>query len=160
MSNRWMSLQTGEVQVMSAGRGIVHSEMNNSVTEDLNLFQIWITPNMINIEPHYNQKKFSALDRKNVLQYLVSNKAKPITNTLTIQQDARISRIDLDQNRSFKYTTQSINHGVYVLLIDGEAKLAGQKLLKRDALGIEQAIDFEIDATKNSALLFIEVPMQ
>jgi redox-sensitive bicupin YhaK (pirin superfamily) len=160
MSNEWIPLHAGEVQVMSAGRGIEHSEMNNSITEDLSLFQIWIIPNAVNVEPNYNQKRFSELERKNTLQYLVSNIENPIADTLTIHQDARISRMDLDQNRSFKYTTQSQYNGVYVMLIDGEAEIAGQTLLKRDAMGVEQSIDFDVDAKKESQLLFIEVPMK
>lgn len=160
MSNEWIPLHAGEVQVMSAGKGIQHSEMNNSTTEDLNLFQIWIIPNKANVEPNYNQKTFLQSDRKNTLQYLVSDIENPIEGTLTIHQSARISRIDLDANRSFKYETESPYNGVYVMLIDGEVQIADQKLFKRDALGIEQTSDFNIDASKNSQLLLIEVPMK
>jgi len=160
MSNEWIPLHAGEVQVMSAGKGIQHSEMNNSMKEDLNLFQIWIIPNKANIEPSYGQKVFSELERKNTLQFLVSDIENPIEGTLTIHQNARISRIDLDGNRSFTYQTESPYNGVYVMLIDGEVEIANEKLSKRDALGIEQTSDFNVDAKKDSQLLLIEVPMK
>jgi len=72
MSNTWIPLNVGEVQVMSAGTGIQHSEMNNLHDKALNLFQIWIMPNKQNVTPHYNQKVFDKSDRHNKLQVLVS----------------------------------------------------------------------------------------
>jgi redox-sensitive bicupin YhaK (pirin superfamily) len=160
MSNEWIPLHAGEVQVMSAGKGIQHSEMNNSMTEDLNLFQIWILPNKANIEPRYDQKVFSETARKNTFQFLVSDIENPIEGTLHIHQQARISRIDLEIDKEVSYQTNSIYNGVYVMLIDGEVDIAGHALSQRDAIGIEQTADFRINAKKESQLLLVEVPMK
>lgn len=160
MSDKWIPLQTGEVQVMSAGTGIQHSEMNNSSTEDLSLFQIWIIPNKVDVQPNYNQKKFSIDDRKNQLQYLVSDIDNPIEETLTIHQNAIISRIDLDKNSNFQYQVSSEFNGVYIMLIDGEITIENNQLSKRDAIGVEQTSSFNIETLKSSQLLFIEVPLK
>jgi hypothetical protein len=159
MSNKWIPIETGEVQVMSAGSGVQHSEMNNHPTEAINLFQIWIIPNKENVTPRYNQKKFDVLERKNKLQVLVSSIDNPVKNSLTIHQDAQISRIDLSENSVFNYQLNSENNGVYLMVIEGEVTVDNKHLAKRDALSIEQTSNFEIEVTKNAELLFIEVPI-
>jgi redox-sensitive bicupin YhaK (pirin superfamily) len=91
MSNKWIPIFANEVQVMSAGSGVQHSEMNNSTIEPLSLFQIWIFPNKENVSPRYEQKKFDALERKNKLQVLVSSiDDTNYKNSLKIHQDALI----------------------------------------------------------------------
>ena len=160
MGNKWIPIETGEVQVMSAGSGVQHSEMNNSLTDPINLFQIWIIPNKLQVEPRYDQKKFEASERKNKLQVLVSSIDEITNGSLKIHQDAQISRIDLNENSNFRYKLKSENHGVYVMVIEGSISLQNAVLNKRDAIGIEQAIEFELLATKKTELLFIEVPMK
>jgi redox-sensitive bicupin YhaK (pirin superfamily) len=160
MSNTWIPLHTGEVQVMSAGSGVYHSEKNNSSTDFLNLFQLWIIPDKMNIEPSYDQKNFEKEDRKNNLQRLVSSHIDTEDQTsLKINQDARISRIDLDAGKSFSYRIKSRNHGVYVMLISGQLSVEDQELNQRDALGIWDTDGFELRAEGASEVLFIEVPM-
>jgi len=160
MSNKWIPLHAGEVQVMSAGTGIQHSEMNNHPTEEVNLFQIWIMPQEYNVTARYDQKEFKVSERKNKLQILVSSIDNPVEDSLTIHQNAKISRIDLDENCVFNYELISETHGVYLLLIHGEIAVGSDMLNRRDAIGIEQISNFEVKATKNSQLLFIEIPMQ
>ena len=160
MSNKWIPLHVGEVQVMSAGTGIQHSEMNNHPTEELNLFQIWIVPNKQNVEPRYEQKLYNGIDRVGNLQILVTSEQNPVKDALTIHQDAQISRIDLDENTKFNYKLLSENNGVYLMLIDGEITIDTKTLNKRDAIGIEQTNSFEIFSTKKSQLLFVEIPMK
>ena len=160
MSNEWITLQAGEVQVMSAGAGLMHSEMNNSSEEILNLFQIWIIPNKHNVTPRYNQKKFESFERKKKLQPLVSSIDEEMDGTLKIHQDVKISRLDLDSNSSFNYTLKSKNHGVYVMVIGGEIKIDNEYLETRDAMGISDSKNFSVHATENTELLFIEVPME
>lgn len=160
MSNEWIPLFTGEVQVMSAGKGIQHSEMNNNPTDPLNLFQIWIMPNKQNVTPRYDQQKFEISDRKNKLQVLVSSIDEEFEGSLKIHQDAKISRIDLDDNSNFNYELKSENHGVYVMVIEGEISIDNEFLSKRDAIGIFQTNNFNISSKSNTQLLFIEVPMQ
>jgi len=160
MTNEWIPIHAGEVQVMSAGTGVQHSEMNNHPSEEINLFQIWIIPNQQEVEPRYDQKKFETSERKNKLQILVSSIDEVLERSLKIHQNAQISRIDLDENTNFTYKLKTEMNGVYVMLIDGEVMIDQKTLYKRDAIGIEQIGSIEITSIKNSQILFIEVPMK
>ncbi len=157
--NKFIELHTGEVQVMSAGTGLRHSEMNYSPNEEVNLFQIWIIPNKNDVGPRYDQQKFEASDRKNKLQILVSSIDEEVKNTLKIHQDALISRIDLDENSEFSYTLKSENHGLYAMVIEGEICIDNEILAKRDAIGISETNKIQLKSNTASELLFIEVPM-
>jgi hypothetical protein len=160
MGNKWIAIETGEVQVMSAGSGLQHSEMNNSPSEEVQLFQIWIFPDKNDVEPRYDQRKFDPSERKNKLQILVSSIDGDLKDTLKIHQDALISSIDLDENSEFSYTLKSENHGLYVMVVEGEINIDNEILGKRDAMGISDAKSVNIKAKVASELLFIEVPMQ
>ena len=160
MGNKWIAIEAGEVQVMSAGSGLQHSEMNNSPSEEINLFQIWIFPDKNDVEPRYDQQKFDASARKNKLQILVSSIGGDLENSLKIHQDALISRIDMDENSTFSYTIKSENHGLYALVIEGEIDIENENLGKRDAIGVSDAKNVHIKAKSVSELIFIEVPMQ
>lgn len=159
MHNEWQSVHPGEVQVMSAGTGISHSEINGSTDEHLSLFQIWIMPEAQNLEPRYDQKTFDASGRQNKLQTLVTSFNDSNPETLKINQDARLSRADLDADKSLDYSTLSGSHGVYVLVMSGEVEIEGVVLNSRDAIGISETGGFKIDAKDDSEILFIEVPM-
>ena len=159
MSNKWIPLKTGEVQIMSAGTGIVHSEMNNHPSEELNLFQIWIMPKYQQVTPRYDQKEFSKSERKNKLQVLVHSTEEEANGALKIHQEAQISRIDLDENLEFTYDLKSENHGVFIMVIDGTIEIGVHQLYKRDAISIEQVAGFNVKAIKPTELLFVEVPM-
>jgi hypothetical protein len=159
MHNEWQSVFPGEVQIMSAGTGIQHSEINGSVDKHLSLFQIWIIPNKQNVEPRYDQKTFKEENRKNKLQTLVTSIDENHDGSLKIHQDASISRIDLDKDQSFKYQLKSKNHGVYVMTIHGNVTINESSLQTRDAIGVSETEGFEIKALDDSQLLFIEVPM-
>ena len=159
MSETWIHLHTGEVQVMSAGTGIRHAEKNNSTTDFINLFQIWIIPDEMEVKPAYDQMRFDQSERKDKLQTLVTSYKDENLSSLKIHQDAVISRIDLSENKVFSYTLKSKNHGVYVMLISGEVTIANKKLYQRDAVGLSEADDFKILADKDAEILFIEIPM-
>ena len=159
MHNEWQSVFPGEVQVMSAGTGVQHSEINGSADKHLSLFQIWIIPNKQNVEPRYDQKTFKEENRKNKLQTLVSYIDENHEGSLKIHQDANISRIDLDKDQKFEYHLKSKNHGVYVMTIHGNVTVNNSNLQTRDAIGVSETEDFEIKALDDSQLLFIEVPM-
>lgn len=159
MSNEWLYVKPNEVQVMSAGKGIYHSEMNGSIEDYLSLFQIWIIPNKDGVEPRYNQEAFNPEERKNKLQVLVSSLDDSNKNGLKIHQDAKLSRIDLDEGKTFKYDLKSEKHGVYIMNISGNIAVDNQELSNRDALGVSKTTTFSIQANTNSELLFIEVPM-
>lgn len=149
-------IHPNEVQHMSAGTGVYHSEFNASQTEEVNLFQIWIFPKERNIKPRYDQKVFSEDGRKNQLQILVSPTHE---NVIRINQDAFLSRIDLSAGKSFNYTTFKKGNGVFAMVIEGDAEVGGTKLSRRDAVGISESETISIIASTDSAILFIEVPM-
>ncbi|MDO6759363.1 pirin family protein [Tamlana sp. 2_MG-2023] len=160
MHNSWESIHPGEVQVMSAGTGIQHSEINGSQEEHLGLFQIWVIPDTRNVEPRYGQKSFKEADRKNKLQTLVTTMGDHMEGALKIHQDAKISRIDLDAGQSFQYNLKSENHGVYVMVIYGKASIENEVLETRDAIGVSEVGEFSAEAIEETALLLIEVPMK
>ncbi len=148
----------GEVQVMSAGTGVRHSEYNHSMDKPTNLLQTWIFPSKRNVAPRYDQKAFDTADRINKLQMLVS----PIDNNddgLKINQDAWIYRTQLEKGNTVSLFPHSANHGFYVFMIDGKADAAGQLLGKRDAAGVSETDELVIKADETSDILIFEVPM-
>lgn len=159
MHNEWQFVAEGEVQIMSAGTGIQHSEINGSAEEYLSLFQIWIIPNKSNVKPRYGQKAFPSEERKNKLQTLVSSVEENHDGSLKIHQDATISRIDLDKGKIFEYKLKSKNHGVYVMNIHGDVLIDENQLETRDAAGISETECISLTANEDSGLLIIEVPM-
>jgi len=159
MNEAWQSVLPGEVQVMSAGKGVEHSEINGSNDEHLSLFQIWIIPNKNNVTPRYGQKRFAAEDRKNKLQLLVSSFENEDENILKIHQDAQLSRLDLSANQTFEYNLKGELRGVYMLVISGKSSVENQHLQTRDAIGVSETDHFSIKAEEDTELLIIEVPM-
>ncbi|WP_111309442.1 pirin family protein [Confluentibacter sediminis] len=159
MADEWIPVKPGEVQVMSAGTGVQHSEINGSIEEHLGLFQIWIMPNKQDVKPRYDQKSFDVKDRKNKLQTLVTSIDENHEGSLKIHQNVVISIIDLDKDTSFTYSLKSQNQGVYVMTVFGDVLINGNVLGTRDAIGISDTESFEIKASEASSLLFIEVPM-
>jgi len=159
MGNSWEEVKAGEVQVMSAGTGIYHSEINGSASESLSLFQIWIVPNQNNVTPRYDQRFFEP-SQDGELQILVTSMDDASTDSsLKIHQDAQISRINLSANSSFTYSLKSPNHGVYVMQVFGASKIESTELNARDAVGISEVDSFKLDVSEDSQLLFIEVPI-
>ena len=149
-------VQAGEVQVMSAGTGVVHSEYNNSPDTPLKLFQIWIEPKSKNIPPRYEQCTFVA-PKPNCIQELVS----PIGSKrrLTINQDAFISHVTMTDGASVDYTVKVSGNGVYFFVIDGAFSIADELLGSRDALGVSEAPSVRIQCSSAGTLLCIEVPL-
>lgn len=148
----------GDVQVMSAGSGIWHSEYNASSTEDLNLFQIWILTNQTGHRPRYDQKSFSFKDRLNKWQTLVSPKSK--AENLWVHQNAFISDIETTEKVQTEYALKSAGNGVYFMVVKGGAQVEEYELKKRDALGCSGFFDpLPVFLEPNSRLLAIEVPM-
>lgn len=150
-------IKSGDVQIMSAGTGIVHSEMNASADEAVTLLQIWVFPKVENITPRYDQRFFDEADRKDKIQFLVSPLEADLA--LWINQDARFSRIDLSAGKRISYSTMQKGQGVYVFVLNGKVSSSDQILNRRDALGIWETDTFEMEALENSQLVLIEVPM-
>lgn len=152
-------VKTGEVQIMSAGSGVVHSEENKDPEQWLRLFQIWIEtdPRYKDIEPRYKQKEFSAGERENNWQLLAS---PPGQSELDIMQEAWICRTKLEtRNLKLGYKPKDSAHGVYIMVIDGMIRIEDEKLVTRDAIALSRIKEIEITVERESDLLLIEVPL-
>ncbi len=149
------AIHTGEVQIMSAGSGITHSEYNHSREDEVNFLQIWIMPKEMNIEPRYDQRSFSSSDRSNKIQTVV---APDNQNSLWINQDAWVSMADLEKNTSILYDVKKEKNGTYLFVLEGSVSIGDNKLTKRDAIGITEVQNFEILANTNASILLIDVP--
>lgn len=152
------AISRGEVQVMSAGTGIYHSERNKNIDKALQLLQIWVFPKLRDIEPRYDQRAFSIEDRKNQFQTLVSPLGSDDSG-MGINQDAWFSLINLDQDKEANYGIKLNTNGVYAFVIEGEAEINGQTLGRRDALGISETNEVIIKAKTDTEILLIDVPM-
>lgn len=150
-------VKAGEIQIMSAGKGIVHAEHNASASEELNLFQIWVFPKERNITPHYDQRAFTLQERDGKFQLLVSPDKEE--GTLWINQDAWFSMGHFAHNTATNYNIKRTGNGAYIMVVEGEAEIGGQTLGKRDAIGIYDTTDITIKANKDTELLVIDVPM-
>ena len=150
-------IKSGEVQIMSAGSGIAHSEKNASDTEDVNFLQIWVFPKKRNITPRYDQKLFKAEQREDKFQTIVAPEES--SDSLWINQDAWFSLGNLSKNYSGTYTVRKENNGVYVFVIEGDVTINGQKLNKRDGLGVWDTKELAITADNDAEILLIDVPM-
>jgi redox-sensitive bicupin YhaK (pirin superfamily) len=151
-------IRAGEVQIMSAGAGLQHSEKNASPTEDVNFLQIWVFPKERNIQPRYEQKLFAASDRKNKLQTVISPEKG--NGSLWINQDAWFTLAHLEKGASTSYPVHKSGHGVYIFVIDGNVTVGDQHLSKRDGLGISDTDQFTITGEGEAEVLLIEVPMK
>ena len=150
-------IKAGDVQIMSAGTGVQHSEANASATDPVTLFQVWLFPKERNIKPRYDQRSFNVAERTNNWQYVVS----PVDadGGLWINQDARFAMTKLEAGKTLTYNNAFSGNGVYLVVINGSVEVDGNKLGKRDAAGIEGTDSFTITASEDAELLAIEVPM-
>jgi redox-sensitive bicupin YhaK (pirin superfamily) len=150
-------IRTGDVQIMSAGSGIQHSEMNASKSDTVNFLQIWVIPKKENIPPRYDQKTFDVLQRKNRWQVVVS--PENAEGGVWINQDARFALTKLEGGKEIEFEPKFRNSGVYLFLIDGQIEAGGRQLDRRDAVGISESEKISIKAKTDSEILAIEVPM-
>lgn len=150
-------IKAGDVQIMSAGTGVQHSEANESAIDPVTLFQIWLFPKENNIKPRYDQRSFDVDKRINKWQYVVS--ADETDNALWINQDARFALTTLQAGMQLRYTNKFKSNGVFLVVINGTVKVENTLLQKRDALGISETDSFTITASEDAELLAIEVPM-
>lgn len=150
-------IHAGEVQVMSAGTGIRHSEYNPSEKEEVNLLQIWVFPKDRDITPRYDQKSFADAIKPNELTTLIAPEKS--ADTLWINQDARFTMGVFDAGKQVDYTIKTPGNGAYVFVIEGAVDIDGTTLNKRDALGVYDTDTFKIDTKENTRVLIIEIPM-
>ena len=150
-------IKTGDVQIMSAGTGIRHSEMNASKSDTVNFLQIWVLPKKENIEPRYDQKTFDTSLRANKWQVVVSPQHNE--GGVWINQDARFALAKLDAGKEIVFEQKFKGSGVYLFLLDGQIEAGGTKIGRRDALGITESDHVKIKANADSEILAIEIPM-
>lgn len=149
-------IKKDDVQVMSAGTGILHSEYNHSNEETVNFLQIWIITSKQNIKPRYDQKSFPLNERLDQLKVVVDGNQE--SGTLTISQDAKVILGNLSENKSIDYSIKK-NNGIYVFVFDGSLEIYDNLLEKRDALSIEDTDTITFTAKQTSNFLIIEVPI-
>jgi len=150
-------ISTGEVQIISAGSGITHSEYNNSSSEDVNFLQIWVQPKERDITPRYDQKIFDEGNRKNRFQLLVAPEKSE--ETVLINQDAWFSLADIEAEKQVAYEKNDKKNGVYFFVIEGNVKIEGHDIKRRDGLGLIDGETYPIFAETKTQLLTIEVPL-
>ena len=150
-------IRKGEVQVMSAGSGIEHSEYNKNPDTPVTLFQVWVFPNKKNVTPRYDQKAFDTGATRNKFLTIVSPMGEK--EGLNIHQDAWLSLGNFDANSSITYLLKNNGNGVYVFVIEGDITVNGEKLGRRDALGITDAGKLDIKAATDAEILLMEIPM-
>lgn len=149
-------IEADEIQVMSAGTGVYHSEYNRNKDQAVSLLQIWVFPNEQNVKPRYDQKNIKDLKKVNDLYPVVN--PDPEAPGMWIHQDAWFHMGDFDTTTELEYDLHKKGNGVYAFLIEGTAEIAGEKLQKRDALGVWDTDGFSLKANPHSRILLIEVP--
>ena len=131
-------IKTGDIQIMSAGTGVTHSQFNNSEKDIVNFLQIWVLPMKKNITPSYDQKTFKYEDSLNKILNLISLEKNG--STLWINQDAYFSLANIEKERSIKYNIHKKGNGVYIFVITGEIKIADETLYKRECYRVGRYI--------------------
>ncbi len=145
-----------DVQIMSAGSGIAHSEMNANKDQPVKFLQIWVMPKELNINPRYEQKSFKPVDRTNQIFTVV---APDNQDAVWINQDAWFSLANFEAGKNDEYFLRQMDNGVYVFVINGSVTINDTVLHERDGLGIWDIGSIKIEANTNTELLLIEVPM-
>ena len=151
------TISYGEVQVMSAGTGIQHSEVNASQSNQLKLLQLWVFPDTENVTPRYEQKFFDLEKNKNSFVNIVSPKDSNDGNALWVHQKTFFN-LGVFEIGKTNYKINFANNSVYLFLIEGEIVVDNQIISAKDALGISDFNEFDIEIRKKSKILLIEVP--
>ncbi len=151
-------IKNGDIQVMSAGTGITHSEYNKSKDKPVKFLQIWVFPNKKNVPPRYDQLTLNIADRKNKLQQILS--PNPNDEGVWIYQNAWFHLGNFDQDQEITYNLKDPKNGVYAFILNGNFTIEGQPLESRDGLGIWNQTELRISTqTPNAEILLMEVPL-
>lgn len=151
-------IETGEIQVMSAGTGITHSEMNGDDNEAVKFLQIWVVPNKGGVAPRYQQVRMDKDVKHNTFNQVLS--PNPDDAGVWIHQNAWFHMGSFDKGVTETYELKDTNNGVYVLVLEGKVTINGNTLDTRDGLGIWDTKSFTMDAAEDARVLLMEVPMQ
>lgn len=150
-------IRSGDIQVMSAGTGVLHSEYNKNKEQPVKFLQIWVIPNKRNAKPRYDQISLNPDDRKNGFQQIIS--PNPEDEGMWINQNAWFHLADFDAGTSKDYKLKSSANGLYVFNLSGKLKIDNQEIETRDGFGIWNTHKVNITAEEHSEFLLMEVPM-
>ena len=150
-------IETGEIQVMSAGTGITHSEMNGDASEPVKFLQIWVIPNKMNVAPRYQQIRMSDIMQPNEFNQVLSPNADDAG--VWIHQNAWFSMGDFDKGQTQTYQLKDARNGVYIFVISGKVVVNGNTLNTRDGLGVWDTESVTIDVEEAANILIMEVPL-
>ncbi len=151
-------IREGDVQVMSAGTGVYHSEYNKNPDKEVKFLQIWILPNQENVTPRYDQIATAVVKKKNELYQIVSPHKED--KGVWLYQDAWFHLGNFDAGKSTSYRLQNTTNGVYAFVLEGAVEIGGQPLEKRDGFGVWDTEQIHLKATDDSRILLMEVPME
>ena len=152
-------IKNGDIQVMSAGTGIVHSEYNANEDRDVNFLQIWVFPNEKNVTPRYQQKTINFDKSHNNFLTLLSPD-RDAEESVWIHQNAWFSLATIDANTTVQYQKHDANNGTYIFILEGDAIVRDEKLNTKDAIMFDDLADFAVNVQNNPAkVLILEVPM-
>ncbi len=147
-------IRKGEIQVMSAGTGVQHSEYNHHPDKTVKFLQIWVFPRELDVEPRGEQMNILSNEIRNDFQQIVSPNKED--EGVWIHQDAGFSLAKFDK----EYKIHKKGNGVYAFVLEGSAKIAGQILNRRDGFGVWEVEQLEVEATENAEILLMEIPME
>lgn len=150
-------IKEGDVQVLSAGTGVTHSEYNKNKDKEVKFLQIWVFPNKKNVTPRYDQISLRSIAKENAFYQVLSPNKED--EGVWIQQDAWFHIGKFTKGYSDTYTIKKEGNGVYAFILEGEVTVNGETLSKRDGMGIWEADSFEVNATEDARVLLMEVPM-
>lgn len=151
-------IKQGDIQAMSAGTGVAHSEMNANADKPVEFLQIWVYPKSRNIEPNYSQITLQESKLTNQLAQIVSPTATDAG--VAVNQDAWFHLGNLDAGTKLTYDFKKSGNGVYVFVLEGSATVASQSLNRRDGFGVWDTDAIDITADADAKLLLMEVPME
>ncbi|GLU42544.1 pirin family protein [Allomuricauda sp. NBRC 101325] len=150
-------IKEGDVQVMSAGTGIYHSEYNKNRDKEVKFLQIWVFPKERNVAPRYDQISIREIEKPNTFYQVLSPNADD--DGVWVHQDAWFHLGKFDADATDTYTIKKEGNGVYAFILDGEVEINGQKLEKRDGFGLWETDSFDFKSLTDSRVLLMEVPM-
>ncbi|MBL0323742.1 MAG: pirin family protein [Cytophagaceae bacterium] len=151
-------IRNGEIQIMSAGTGVTHSEKNQSGKEPVKFLQIWVFPDKKGLTPSYDQNFFDVSERKNKWQTIVSPVGSNETG-VKINQSSWFSMLELEAGKTIDYRIKKEGNGLWFFVLEGKVSLGDIKLNTRDSLGVWETNEVSISGDENASLLLIEVPM-
>jgi quercetin 2,3-dioxygenase len=150
-------IREGDVQILSAGTGITHSEYNKNSSKEVKFLQIWIFPHTKNVTPRYDQISIRDIEKENEFYQVLSPNRDD--QGVWINQDAWFHIGKFEKGHAAEYTLKKEGNGIYAFILDGDVEINNEKLSKRDGMGIWDTASINVTASENARILLMEVPM-